>query len=144
MPLATLRMEGKSINRLVFGDGDMLVLPRLSEGKVTVPVGNFRCQHLSLKPCGEHQQSASPQRINEISIPVAAETDNVLKAGTPLNHQVKIQRSGKVLKFDYELVGIGGEKYDMRQISGHDSDNKPSVTVYKGDMQLATGEFEYG
>lgn len=144
VPLATLRMEGKSINRLVFGDGDMLVLPRLSVGKVTVPVGNFRCQHLSLKPCGEHQQSASPQRINEISILVVAETDNVLKAGAPLNHQVKIHRSGKVLKFDYELVGIGGEKYDMRQISGHDSDNKPSVAIYKGDMQLATGEFEYG
>ncbi|MEN8127516.1 MAG: hypothetical protein ABFR90_06880 [Planctomycetota bacterium] len=155
-PLAKLRIEGEGISQLVFGDGsrlnsehgmlmgpsDVLILPRLSESEMTVPVGNFWCRSLSLK--GNEDRSVTPQGIDGIGVSVVAETDNVLKAGAPLNHQVKIQRSGKVLKFDYELVGIGGEKYDMRQISGYDNNNKPSVAIYKVGMQLAAGEFEYG
>ena len=158
VPLSSLRVEGENINQFVFGDGvaltnggrngtvsdtgNMLILPRLSDDVMTVPVGEYPCRQLSLKP--NNMPPASPQNINGITVKVAADADNVLKVGAPLNHQVKIERSGRMLKFDYELVGAGGEMYDFRAITGYDNDSKPAVTIYKGDMQLATGEFEFG
>ena len=143
VPLATLKLGGKEIQQLVFGDSKMLVLPRLSEEGMTVPVGQFQCKQLALKP-QENRPAASPQDVREIAVSVAADTENVLKVGAPLNHTVKVERSGKMLKFNYELVGAGGEKYDYRAMTGYSNDNKPKVTIYKGDLQLASGEFEYG
>ena len=61
-----------------------------------------------------------------------------------MKSRVSIQRTGKILKFDYELVGAGEEKYDAQQITRYDNEEKPSIAIYRGDIQLATGEFEYG
>lgn len=157
VPLGKLKLDGKGISQLVFDgavrlqtpDGNVagavqtLVLPRLSDEVLTVPVGEFRCKQLALKPQG-NMPTVNPQNVHEIQIPVEADTENVLKVGAPLNHTVKVERSGRVLKFDYQLIGAGGETYDFRAIAGYASDNKPKVSIYKGDMQLATGEFEFG
>ncbi len=142
LPLATLRVEGEYINQLVLGDRDMLVLPILSEKTFSVPA-----MHLNVKQCylkfEKDKPTVAPQS-GMGSVNLLKGKENVLKIGGPLRNSVSIQRSGKILKFDYELLGQGGEKYNAQQITQYDNEKKPSVAIYKGGMQLATGDFEYG
>lgn len=144
VPLASLRLDGQGVGWFVFGNEDTLVLPRLSEDAMTAPVGEYHCKGLFLKPLSNAYPPAHPQNVRKIAVSVAADTDNVLKVGAPLNHSVTIERSGRVLTFNHQLIGGGGETYDFRMLTGYASDNKPAVTIYKGDVQLASGEFEYG
>jgi len=138
-----LRIESKWVNQLVLGDNAILILPESVEGVVTAPSGDFTVKQCNLK-YDKEKSAVSPDRLNEIKVAVSETGENVLRIGGPLNHQVKIRRTGRVLKFDYELVGAGGEKYDARAIAGYVGDNKPSVAIYKGDMQVGSGSFEYG
>ena len=138
-----LRIEGKWVHRLVLGDGEILILPEPVEGIAVVPTGNYTVRQCNLK-YDKEKPVISPTRLNEIKVTVSEDGENILRIGGPLNSQVNIQRMGKVLKFDYELVGAGGEKYDARQITNYDDSKKPSVAIYKGDMQVGSGNFEYG
>ncbi len=157
VPLEKLKLDGKGICQLVL-DGNVrlknpegetiagvqiLVLPKLSDEVLSIPAGEFRCKQLALKP-GDQRPPVTPQNLHNINVSVIADAENVLKVGAPLNHQVKIERTGKVLEFSYELVGAGGETYDIRAMTGYGGDNNPTVTIYKGDMKLASGQFEYG
>jgi hypothetical protein len=65
----------------------------------------------------------------------------VIKGGAPLNHTVKIQRTGSVLKFDYALIGTDGKTYDLWEINDQ---SKPVFSVYRGDEKVGGGEFEFG
>ena len=142
VPLAKLRVEGQNINQLVLNNGEMLVLPCLGDEEKTVPVGDFVCQGLSLKV--DEERTASPRMLSDIIISISADGENVLRAGGPLNQSVHIERVGKTLRFNYEIIGAGGEKYDIQQINNYDYNKKPSVAIYKGDLQVGSGSFEYG
>ncbi len=63
------------------------------------------------------------------------------KAAAPLNHTVKITRTGSVLKLDYELIGADGKKYNLWDI--HDK-SKPTFSVYKDNVKVGGGTFEFG
>lgn len=63
------------------------------------------------------------------------------KAASPLNHTVKIIRTGSVLKLDYELIGTDGKKYNLWDI--HDR-SKPTFSVYKDNVKVGGGTFEFG
>ena len=63
------------------------------------------------------------------------------KAAAPLNHTVKITRTGRVLKLDYKLLGTDGKKYDLWYI--HDR-SKPTFSVYKDNAKVGGGTFECG
>jgi hypothetical protein len=138
-----LQIESKWISRLVFGNSEILILLEPVEGIAIIPTGNYTVKQCNLK-YDKEKPVISPARLNEIKVTVSDNSENILRIGGPLKSQVSIQRTGKVLKFDYELVGAGGEKYDAQQIAQYNNEKKPSVAIYKGDMQLATGEFEYG
>lgn len=143
VPTGKLRVEGKWIQRLVLGDGQILILSEPVEGVATVPAGNFTVKQCSLN-YDPTLPEVSPIRLEEIKVYVPDSNEGVLRIGGPLNSQVRVQRMGKVLKFDYELIGAGGEKYDAQQVTRYDNSKKPSVAIYKGNMLLATGEFEFG
>ena len=71
-----------------------------------------------------------------------ADTAAKYEAASPLNHTVKIIRTGSVLKLDYELIGTDGKKYDLWDI--HDR-SKPTFSVYKKDnVKVGGGTFEFG
>ena len=143
--LGKLRIESKWVNKLVFGDHEILILPDPVEGMVTVPAGNFTVKQCSLNYDKEKKSTISPTRLNEIMVAVPVTGESVLRIGGPLNHQVKIQRTGRMLKFDYELVGAGGETYYVRAIGGEDNSKKPpSIAIYKDNMQVGAGSFEFG
>jgi hypothetical protein len=83
-------------------------------------------------------------------LPAAAEPDDnagqtdAYRAGVPMNHSVVISRMGRVLKLDYQLIGADGEHYNIREITDYDYSKKPAVAIYQGDVQVASGSFEYG
>jgi hypothetical protein len=52
---------------------------------------------------------------------------------------VKAKRQGGILVLNYELLGVGGEKY-----TGPDMSKPPTFTVYKGDKEIASDKFEFG
>ncbi|MCX5636956.1 MAG: hypothetical protein NTX52_04585 [Planctomycetota bacterium] len=142
VPLATLRVEGRWISQLVLGDDDVLVLPPLTEGAFSVPA-----MPLSVKKCCLKYEKDKPEispKANMPSVHLLENQEMVLRIGGPLGNSVDIKRAGKILKFNYELVGVGGEKYDVQQITNYDNNKKPSIAIYKGDMQLAGGKFEFG
>ena len=63
------------------------------------------------------------------------------KAASPLNHTVTIIKTGSVLKLNYELIGTDGKKYDLWDI--HDK-SKPTFSVYKDNVKVGGGTFEFG
>ncbi len=70
-----------------------------------------------------------------------ADTTAKYKAASPLNHTVKIIRTGSVLKLNYELIGTDGEKYDRWDIQDRST---PTFSVYKDNVKVGGGTFEFG
>lgn len=140
--LGALRIEGQKIHELVLGSGDMLVLPPLTEQPVLVPFGDYRCQAVRIQY--DEQKRASPEGTHDIAVSIPPDDEGLLKVGGPLQNTVRVERTGNVLKFHYQLKGVGGETYDAQQITNYDRQKTPTVTIYKGPLQLASGTFEYG
>jgi len=65
----------------------------------------------------------------------------VLAAGGPLTNSVSISRHGKDLRLNYQLLGAGGEAYQLARV---DRSQPPEFAVYKGDKKIASGKFAYG
>ena len=63
------------------------------------------------------------------------------KDAAPLNHTVRIERSGSYLNLNYELIGTDGKKYNLWQINDK---SRPAFTIYKGDVKIGGGIFEFG
>lgn len=63
----------------------------------------------------------------------------VFRVGAPLKQIVKVQRQGRGLVLNYELVGVGGEIY-----AAGDRDKVPTFTVYRGEEEIASDQFEFG
>lgn len=141
VPMAALRIEGERISRLVFGNQDMLILPELEAGEEgrPVPAGEFTCRSLTLK-AGDLQ--ASPARVEDLWMKAEPGETAVFRAGAPLESRVTVKRMGGVLQFGFELVGIGGESYDASNVLSYEK--RPSVSIYKGDLLLSSGQFEFG
>lgn len=140
--LGALRIEGQKIHELVLGTGDMLVLPPLTEQTVSVPVGDYICSAVRIQY--DQQKRASPERIHDIAVNIPPDGEGLLKVGGPLQNTVRVERTGNILKFHYQLKGVGGETYDAQQITNYDRQKTPMVAIYKGPLQLASGTFEYG
>ncbi|MCF7707937.1 MAG: hypothetical protein K9N52_03445 [Verrucomicrobia bacterium] len=139
VPLTELKIKGERIEHLVFGDGEMLIIPNLETGSEPqqVPTGRFNRQALVLRI---DNRRITPQNSHLKPIVFDENEVNVFRAGCPLKSRVAIQRNGNVLQFDYKLAGIGGEEYNVRSVAN----GKPSIEIYKGDLLLKSGRFEYG
>jgi len=141
-PLGTLEMKGSHISRLILREGkdrdSSLVLLDFPGNKVLVPARVYSKQRIFLDG-GEIFAVLYANSRNEI--PVIHDKVTPLKLGTPLAHTVEMSRHGTELMLDYQLVGVGGERYVN---FGKDFDNRPAFTIYRGKKQIASGSFEYG
>lgn len=70
-----------------------------------------------------------------------AESTAKYKAAAPMNHTVKITRTGSVLKLDYQLIGTDGKIYDLWEIRDQ---SKPTFAIYKDNVKIDGGTFEFG
>jgi hypothetical protein len=152
-----LKLEGKQVDYIVLQrkDGHVEQITRPSE-TIKLPPGEYRLQEIRLKggyTCNslsggritvkadaEHLGVVNETlRIGAEPITVRAGRQEVLKVGAPLVPMVKVQRQGRILLLDYNLQGVGGESY-----IGGDRSKPPTFAVYKGQKQIASGQFEYG
>ena len=133
-----LKIEGTHISRLILErqDKHREEWSNLS-GSISVPVGTYRVQQIELQG-GYSYASAGEADLSRITI--SPDQPAVLKAGGPLRPAVRTERRGRVLVLNYELVGIGSEKY--RPVPT--PQGPPSFTIYKGDRAIASGQFQYG
>jgi len=154
VPTGTLAIKGQWVHRLALEDKsppadgrgilNMIVIPQLSADSATVPAGTYSVEKFTLQPGGD-KPAFSPMSWGwEKSVTVTEGQTAELAIGGPLKQTVDVSRTGSTLTFSYALTGAGGEPYDLRQLHNFDYNKKPSVAIYKGDMQLATGSFEYG
>jgi hypothetical protein len=131
-----LRIEGTNISRLVLAGKDNVPQEWSNlSGSVSLPVGIYGVQRIELQ--GGYS-TYSPGDLTKVTI--SADKPTVLKAGGPLRQTVRIERRGSALVLNYELIGIGDERY----MSANRSLTPPSFTVYRGDKAVASGRFEYG
>jgi len=137
--LVSLRIEGQGIEQLILQDEKGRTRTFASPGStVTLPPGNYRVHTVRLE--GDHytQSHLMPAELRVAVEPNAAAT---LKIGAPLRHVVKVERQGPTMVLNYKLIGQGGEPY---AINRNRPEERPAFTVYRGDRQVASGNFEFG
>ena len=70
---------------------------------------------------------------------VSQDKQAILKVGAPLKQKINAQRQGKFLVLSYELAGLGGDIY-----TDSTRTKKPAFSIYKGDILVTSGNFEFG
>ena len=136
--LGELKVQGKYIERLVLRqkDGGTKKFDKPGE-TIKLPIGEYRLQEVRLESgysCG------ITTRISDANwVTVAEDKPAVLEVGAPLKQAVRVERWGRFLVLNYELLGVGGEKYTQA-----DRNKPPTFTVYKAGKEIASGEFEFG
>lgn len=135
--LGEIKIEGKYIQRLVLQDSKgqrkEFIKP---EESIRLPEGEYSVQEIQLE--GGFKCRGFPY-IEGCKVTVKNNTPVVLKVGGPIKQNVRIQKKGSALVLNYELLGVGGEKYI------NDAERKPATfVIYKGDKQIQSGTFQYG
>ncbi len=97
---------------------------------LTVPILLFSVPIYTQKTHGANRQSG-----------MDAEMRAKYKAVAPLNHTVKITRTGSTLKLDYELIGSDGKIYSLWEIR---EQSRPTFSIYQDNAKVGDGTFEFG
>jgi len=136
-----LKITGQYIGRLVLMGGPYLVVLDEPAGTVKVPTGSYIQVEVRLEKGGTlaYRNAGAGQIGRQIS--VDDKTPAVLNVGGPLTNFIMAHRHGQELAMSYQVVGAGGEVYQM---PGQDRSKPPKFAVYSGEKKLASGEFEYG
>ena len=133
-----LKLEGKYIERLVLdriGGGGREKIDQPKE-VIKLQAGQYRL--LEVRLTGRYTCHSWQIRDGRM-VTVSEDKPELLKVGAPLKQIVKAKRQGSLLVLDYELQGVGGETY-----TSGDRSKPPKFTVYKGDKEIASGQFEFG
>ena len=139
--LGELKITGDFIQRMILQDGPNLVVVDQPEPVVKIPGGRYHQPGVWLKQGDiEAYRDSGPLRPDKW-IAVDGKKPAVLAAGGPLTNSVSLSRHGKSLRFNYQLLGAGGEVY---QLTRQDRSHPPEFAVYKGDRKIASGKFAYG
>jgi len=132
-----LKLEGNYLGyiELHARDGHTERITRPEE-TIELPEGEYQLREVRLKG-GYTYNSMGVSGPSWVT--VAADKPATLKIGGPLVPTINVQRQGRILRFSYELRGVGGEAY-----TGGDRSKPPTFAVYKSQKQIASGKFEYG
>jgi hypothetical protein len=141
VPLGEVRINGKFIKRLVLGGGEYLVLGDRPAATLKVPVGNYYPPDVLLEQNGVQAYRGSGPVGMPKSVAVTGRAPTVLAVGGPLTNSVITTRQGDVLRLNYQLIGAGGETYQLAVV---DRSKPPEFAIYKGHRQVASGNFEFG
>ncbi len=133
-----LNLQGQHIERLVLRqkDGGTKKFDKPGE-TIKLPVGEYRLQEVRLQ--GGYSCGITTGICDADWVTIAEDKPAVLKVGAPLKQAVRVERRGRFLVLNYELLGVGGEKYTQA-----DRNKPPTFTVYKANRQLASGKFQFG
>jgi len=140
--LGELKLAGRFIKRLVLTGAKFAAVLDQPEAVVKVPVGTYRQCQVQLAQGGTEafressRYGASPE---DKGTTVTATKPAVLTVGGPLTNSVTVNRSGRSLNLGYELLGAGGETY---QLLG--ARLRPEFAAYRAGKKVASGKFEFG
>jgi len=136
--IGEIKLEGKSINRLILQrqDNNEREEFRRPEKITKLPIGKYYLHEIHLEGGYICYAYRGPKRIQ---VNVTSDETEILKIGAPLKQIINANRQGRNLAMNYELLGVGGEKY-----TGGNSSEPPTFTVYRGDKEIASDKFEYG
>jgi len=133
-----LKLEGRSIVRLILrreGDNEREEFRR-PEQIIKLPTGKYTVQEVHLDGGYICYASRGPTRR---LVTVTSDEPATLKIGGPLKQTVKVNRQGRLLVMNHELLGVDGEQY-----TNGTSREPPTFTVYRGDKEIASDKFEFG
>ena len=129
-----LKIEGQFVSGVVLR-GDRLLALRFPEPVVRIPSGTYALDKVLLAE-GLSSVEPGPQHA---SIAVVSDRPATLKLGGPLRPTITVLRLGRRLFLQYELLGIGGERYDPRSAK-----SPPGFSILREGNKIASGTFEYG
>ncbi len=135
--MGTLRIEGQGIERLVLQGRTG---PRLffysHEPNLVLHADTYRLEEIVVQ--GNYSSSGLqvPAQLRVLTIEPGGLV--TLKLGLPLRQTVKIERWGRSLVLNYQLLGCGGEAYTFTRRQGA---NPPVFTIYQGERQVGSGAF---
>jgi hypothetical protein len=140
--LGELKLTGNFIKRIILPGAKFTVVLDQPAPVVKVPVGSYgQCQvQLKQGGAGAYREparfSGSPtEKVTQVN----AANPAVLKVGGPLTNSVAVNRHGRSLNLSYQLLGAGGEAY---QLLG--ARRQPEFAAYRADKKIASGKFEFG
>mgnify|MGYP005844522091 CR=1 FL=1 len=140
-----LKLAGQYIGRLVLSGGKAGCTVVLNEPGVSVrvPQGSYYGAQVCLRR-GDRRAARETDRYNggrpgQPKLVIATNQPATLVAGGPLTNTVAVTRRGNNLSLDYRLVGAGGEAYTLLGLR-----EAPAFAAFKGDAQVASGQFEFG
>jgi hypothetical protein len=133
-----LRIEGRAIQQLTLANENEEVTALSQPGeRVSLPAGKYYVREVELT--GGFRCYAFGAGADDW-VQVAADQTPVLKVGPPLTPQVHVQRAGRLLKLDYQLLDAADRNYVQR----NSESDPPRFTVFKDGQPLGSGSFEYG
>jgi hypothetical protein len=140
--LGELKLSGKFIKRFVLPGSKFTVVMDAPEPVVKVPVGSYgQCQVQLKQGSGEAYRGVArlvtPHAADATKI--TATKSAILAVGGPLTNSVGVSRHGRALNLSYQLVGAGGEAY---QLLG--ARQQPEFAAYRDGKKIASGKFEFG
>ena len=119
------------------GPGRGAVLTRTGEA-IAVPAGTYSQPTVYLDG-GAKFLRFTARGSQQVNVTEGGSLD--LTLGGPLQNAARVQSSGGSVRFDYELRGVGGERY---KAFINDFTQKPKLAVYRGDEKVHSANFEYG
>lgn len=136
-PAGWLVIEGKGVATLQLETRAGPALQRMPvEGKISLMPGEYRITQIQLK--AGYQAYRREQR-EEDWFRLAPGQSHTVRIGAPLTPTVHVQRQGRLLTLDYQLLDAEGWNY-----SRGDRTNPPEFRVFRGDEEIGSGNFEYG
>jgi hypothetical protein len=134
-----VRIEGKFIRYLTLRNDRSITVFENPEGEVTAPAGEQTLWQVFLD--GGKSGLFERNRYSHEQLEVRKNETSTLKLGGPINNSVEAKRIGRVLQFNYKLVGADGKEYTSRN---RNEENAPKFAVFKGDKEIGSGKFRFG
>lgn len=140
--LGELKITGQFIRRLMLpGSNSWLVIFDHPAATEKIPVGDYQAPNVLLSQNGVEASATVARWPTKKSFSVDGKTSAILNAGGPLTNSVTATRHGSDLRLDYQLIGAGGQIY---QLVAQNRSQPPQFAVFTGDKQIASGNFEFG
>jgi hypothetical protein len=138
--LGELNVAGTSVQRVVLKGGPYVVVVDKPEATVRVPAGSYSQLHVWLK----QGEAEAYRNVVGGRLTIDTKKPAVLVAGGPLTNSVSLRRRGKYLDLSYQLIGAGGDVYQLGQQDRTKPAQPPEFAIYRGERKLASGKFQFG
>ncbi len=138
--LGELRLDGQFIQRLALEGPSGLVLLEQPGSAAKVPLGRYTVESVRLRQGGVEAIRTSP--TTAAGVAVSETGSGALAVGGPLTNSVSINRRGRTLVFNYQLLGAGGETYRLYRPG--QARQPPEFAIFRGETKIWSDRFEFG